>query len=187
MEREEAHLGHDQHFHEALLAPRAKPEQEHIQDRQIRGLRDRARPGVLREPHEAQRREHAQHQHGKTRRRVLLERRRRRMQEARLRIKPVRRVRWDKVRCELDAPRHTVARAGDQAEELRAGQHEVEDLREEEEKQGLRVVCLDAHDGKRHASHVAERIAGENTRGIPTTGMLNTRQDTRQWAVPVVV
>ena len=80
---------------------------------------------------------------------------------------------WGAVGGERDAPGHAVARAGDQPEELGAGQDEVEDLREEEEEEGLRIMCLDAHDGERHARHVAERVAGENTRGVPAGGTLS--------------
>ena len=39
---------------------------------------------------------------------------------------------------------------------------EVEDLRNEEEEQGLREVSDDRHHGKRHAGEVTERVSREH-------------------------
>ena len=50
---------------------------------------------------------------------------------------------------------------------MRTGENKVEYLRKEEEEKRLGKVRLDAHNRECHARHVAERIAGKRTRGIP--------------------
>lgn len=54
-----------------------------------------------------------------------------------------------------------------EAEELRDGIQEVEDLRDEEEEDGLAEVAEDAYDGKGHAGEVAEGVPHKYTRWEP--------------------
>ncbi len=61
--------------------------------------------------------------------------------------------------------REPMAGTVDDAEDLRHREHEVEDLREEEEKHGLREVTEDAYHGKGHSREVAECIAHKHLRG----------------------
>ena len=55
--------------------------------------------------------------------------------------------------------RQAVARAGDQAEELGHAVEEVEDLRDQQQDQGLGEVAKDGDHDEDHASKVAVRIA----------------------------
>jgi hypothetical protein len=55
----------------------------------------------------------------------------------------------------------------DDAEELRSGIDEVEDLRDEQEEEGLGEVPEDADHGKYHSSKVAVRVSYEDLGGIP--------------------
>ncbi len=68
-----------------------------------------------------------------------------------------------------------MTRTRDEAEELGARQHEVEDLRKEEEEERFGEVRLDAHDRERHARHVAERVPREGACGVP--GARDTSED----------
>lgn len=61
----------------------------------------------------------------------------------------------------------TVARAGDQVEELRDAVEEVEGLGDEEEEERLGEVAEDAADGEDHAREVAVGVADEDAGGVP--------------------
>ena len=60
-----------------------------------------------------------------------------------------------------------MSRTRNEPEELWAREHEVEDLREEEEQERLAEVRLDPDDGERHARDVAQRVAWERAGGVP--------------------
>ena len=62
--------------------------------------------------------------------------------------------------------REAVARTRDEAEELRGGVGEVEELGDEEEQQGLGEVAEDANDGEDHAREVAVGVADEDPGGV---------------------
>jgi len=71
------------------------------------------------------------------------------------------------------------------SEDLWHRQHEVEDLREEEEDHGLREVPQNADHGKGHTCEVAERVTHEDFRGElvvlqETQGHENERDDDGQ-------
>lgn len=63
--------------------------------------------------------------------------------------------------------RESVARTRNQAEELRRGVDEVEDLGDEQQEQGFAEVSEDANDGKYHAREIAVGVAHEDAGGIP--------------------
>lgn len=63
-----------------------------------------------------------------------------------------------------------VARARDQVEELGRRVDEVEDLRQQEQHEGLAEVALDADDHEDHAREVAVRVADENVRRVLVVG-----------------
>ena len=60
-----------------------------------------------------------------------------------------------------------MTRAGDEAEELGAGEEEIEDLGEKEEEERLGEVAEDADNGKGHTTKVAERVAHECLGRVP--------------------
>lgn len=60
-----------------------------------------------------------------------------------------------------------VARAGNEAEDLRAGVEEVEELRDEEQAERLGEVAEDADDGEDHAGEVAVGVADEDLCRVP--------------------
>ena len=64
-----------------------------------------------------------------------------------------------------------MTRTRDEAEQLRARQDEVEDLRKEEEQERLGEVRLNADDGESHAGEIAERIAWECACGVPAVSV----------------
>lgn len=59
-------------------------------------------------------------------------------------------------------------RTRDEPKQLRDRVEKVEDLGEEEEEEGFRKMAEDADDGKGHAGKVAERVADEGVRRVPT-------------------
>lgn len=61
-----------------------------------------------------------------------------------------------------------VPRARNQTKQLRAAENKVEYLRNEKQQQRLAKVSVDTNDCERHAGKVAERIAREDARRIPT-------------------
>ena len=70
----------------------------------------------------------------------------------------------------------------DDPEELGDGVEEVEDLRDEEEQQGLAEVPEDANHSKRHARKVAVRVPHKHRRGIPRAGQGRGRgQGVEEW------
>ncbi len=60
-----------------------------------------------------------------------------------------------------------MAGTGDEAEELRGGVDEVEDLGDEEQEERLGEVAEDADDGEDHAREVAVGVSDEDARGVP--------------------
>ena len=60
-----------------------------------------------------------------------------------------------------------MTRTVDEVEQLRARQHKVEDLRDEEQDERLGKVALDGDGGECHAGEVAEGVAWEGLGGIP--------------------
>lgn len=64
----------------------------------------------------------------------------------------------------------TVARAGDEAEDLWARVEEVEELGDEEEAERLGEVAEDADDGEDHAGEVAVSVADEDFGRVPVVG-----------------
>ncbi len=79
------------------------------------------------------------------------------------------------VRVELDSPWHAMPRAGDQPKQLRAREHEVEYLRDEEQQERLGEMGLDAHDSESHSCHVAECVPGEGACGVPRPNQAKVR------------
>jgi hypothetical protein len=63
--------------------------------------------------------------------------------------------------------REAVARAGDEAEELRSGVEKVEELGNEKEAECLGEVAEDTDDGKDHSGEVAVGVTDEYLGGIP--------------------
>ncbi|QSZ32658.1 hypothetical protein DSL72_002237 [Monilinia vaccinii-corymbosi] len=61
----------------------------------------------------------------------------------------------------------TVARAGDQVEELRGAVDEIDGLRDEEQEEGFGEVPEDAADGEDHAGEVAVCVPDEDAGGVP--------------------
>lgn len=61
----------------------------------------------------------------------------------------------------------TVARAGNQAKDLRCRVEEVEDLRNQEETQGLGKMAENTDDGENHSREVAVCVTHENFGGVP--------------------
>lgn len=59
-------------------------------------------------------------------------------------------------------------RARNQTEQLGARKHEIEDLRKEEQEEGLREMCLDAYNGEGHACNITKRVTGEGSGRVPT-------------------
>lgn len=59
-------------------------------------------------------------------------------------------------------------RTRDESEQLGTRQHEVEDLREEEQQECFREMRLYTDDAERHPGDVAQRVAGKHARGVPS-------------------
>jgi hypothetical protein len=62
-----------------------------------------------------------------------------------------------------------MSRAGNEAEQLRDREDEVEDLRDKKEEERLWEVGDDSDARESHAGEVAERVAGEGSRWVPET------------------
>ncbi|KAF1737541.1 hypothetical protein CRV24_003161 [Beauveria bassiana] len=71
------------------------------------------------------------------------------------------------AKAELQEAGHAVARARDEAKDLRRRVGKVEELRDEQEAERLGEVAEDADDGKDHAGKVAVGVADEDARGVP--------------------
>mmetsp|Transcript_39759 Transcript_39759/g.66702 ORF Transcript_39759/g.66702 Transcript_39759/m.66702 type:complete len:215 (+) Transcript_39759:831-1475(+) len=69
-----------------------------------------------------------------------------------------------RVRVEL---RETVARARHDLEQLRNGVHKVDQLRHEEQQQGLAEVPKNAHHGERHSRKIGERVSDKHFGRVP--------------------
>lgn len=63
-----------------------------------------------------------------------------------------------------------VARARNEAEQLRHRVDKVDDLRDEEQQHGFAKVAQDADHGERHAGQVVERVADKHLRGVAGRG-----------------
>lgn len=59
-----------------------------------------------------------------------------------------------------------MARAGHEVEQLRAGQEEVEDLRDEQQHERLAEMAQDSDDGEHHAREVAVCVPNKHTRRV---------------------
>lgn len=86
-----AHLRRNQHPREAVLPHRPEPDQKHVQNSQVRRLRNLACAFVQCELHESQRGKHTEDERSEPRGALLLQFHARRVQELRFRIEPVQR------------------------------------------------------------------------------------------------
>lgn len=148
---EQPHRGlHDQDLNrESILPLRTKPHQPEVQKREIR----------TRYNHTLLIPVHAQEVQ-------FMQQRQEEGDVAFRRVCPLRDRRFHES-CPCVEARETVARTGDQTEELRGGVDEVEDLWDEEQEEGFREVTADTYDGEDHAGEVAVGVPYEDFGWVP--------------------
>ena len=143
-------LQHHQLHRQPILPPRPPPHQPQIQQREIRAL-DNNTLLIRRDSQQPQAMQQMQKErHDPLRRRGI----------------PRGDGGFEQAGARVESG-ETVARTGDQAEELRGGVDEVEDLRDEEEEERFGEVAEDADDGEDHAGEVAVGVSDEDARGVP--------------------
>lgn len=86
--------------------------------------------------------------------------------DARRWLLPLGDARLEEARPGVEA-RQTMARARDDAEQLRRAVEEVDDLRDEQEQQRLGEVAKDGYDGEDHAGEVTVGVADEDAGWVP--------------------
>ena len=146
------HLHRRQLHGQPLLPHRAPPHQPQVQQRKVARLHHPSRFLVFHYPQQPHLTQHPQPPlHHRPRLPLGRPHRDTRLEQARARVEP----------------RQAVARAGHEAKQLRGGVDKVENLREQQQDQGLAEVAQDADDDKHHARKVAVRVADEDPRRVP--------------------
>ena len=74
---------------------------------------------------------------------------------------------WFEFSCFAVEIGESVTRTGDDTKELRETKDEIDELRDEQKKEELCVMALDASDAESHSSEISERITDKNRGRIP--------------------